>query len=95
MGDEHAPKLAPSKEHAKVSEPADDVSSLPANPKLADVTSVEPDGPELIDVLGAVVSAGGAGTVTVQLRVATEASVLPASSVARTENVCAPTGRPL
>jgi hypothetical protein len=45
-----------------------------------------------IVVLGGTVSAGGGGcfAVTVQLRVAGVASVLPAASVARTENWWAP-----
>jgi hypothetical protein len=59
--------------------------SVAEKPKLAAVDVVVPDGPELIVVSGAVVSAGGASVCTVQLRVAGEASVLPAASVALTE----------
>ena len=62
------------------------------NSKLADVLSTAPVGPAVIDVLGAVVSSGG--TVTVHVRDAGVRSVLPASSVARTEYVCEPSARP-
>jgi hypothetical protein len=44
-----------------------------------------------IVVLGGTLSAGGGFAVTVQLREAGVASVLPAASVARTENWCEPT----
>ncbi len=53
---------------------------------------VEADGPLVIVVSGGVVSVGAT---TVQLRLAGEASVLPAASVARTSNVCEPTATPL
>jgi hypothetical protein len=61
-------------------------------PKVAESLVDVPDGPELIVVSGAVVSGGG--TSTVQVRLAGEASVLPAASVARTSNVCEPFARP-
>jgi len=51
-------------------------------------------GPESIVVFGADVSAGGVDEVTVQLRVAGEASVLPAASVAFTAKVWGPTPIP-
>jgi hypothetical protein len=59
--------------------------SVAEKPKLALVEAVVPEGPELIDVSGAVVSAGGVTAWTVQLRVAGETSVLPAASAAFTE----------
>jgi hypothetical protein len=59
--------------------------SLELNARPAVVAVVVPEGPELIVVSGAVVSAGGVGACTVQLSVAGEASVLPAASVALTE----------
>ena len=52
----------------------------------AAVSVVEAAGPPVIDVSGGVVSAA----TIVHDRVAGEASVLPAASVARTSNVCAP-----
>jgi len=71
--------------------------SLELNWKLAAVEVVVPDGPELIVVCGAVVSAGGGGVVacTVQVRVAGEASVLFAPALAFTEKVCEPTATEL
>src|SRR3954451_25429571 len=67
--------------------------SVEANAKLAELVVPVPLGPEVIDVSGAVVSAGVVSTVHV--RVAGEASVLPAPSVARTSNLCDPSARPL
>jgi hypothetical protein len=55
---------------------------------VADVEFVGSEGPESIVVSGAVVS-------TVQVRVAGEESVLPALSVARTENVWEPSLNPM
>jgi hypothetical protein len=72
-----------SSEHWKV-EPL----SLELKSRLALVEAVVPAGPELIVVSGAVVSAGGGvEACTVQLRVAGEASALPAASVAFTAKV--------
>jgi hypothetical protein len=79
----HAPE---SSEHWKL-EPL----SLELKSKLALVEVVVPDGPEEIVVSGAVLSTGGAGAATVQLRLAGEVSVLPAASVARTAKVWDPT----
>jgi methylmalonyl-CoA mutase cobalamin-binding subunit len=61
--------------------------SLEEKSKLAVVDAVAPEGPATIDVLGGVVSPSAR---TVQLRLAGEASVLPAASVALTEKVCEP-----
>jgi hypothetical protein len=63
--------------------------------KLAVVAVEVAAGPEVIVVSGAVVSAGGAGASTVQVRAAGEASTLPAPSVAFTEKVWVPTESPL
>jgi hypothetical protein len=71
--------------HSKL-EPA----SLEEKLKLAAVEEVVPDGPEVIEVWGAVVS--GAAS-TVQVRLAGVASVLPAASVARAEKVCVPAAK--
>jgi hypothetical protein len=56
--------------------------------KFAVVDIVVPDGPERIDVLGGTVSPRAR---TVQVRLAAEASVFPAESVALTWKVCEPT----
>jgi hypothetical protein len=69
--------------------------SVAEKAKLAEVDVVAPEGPELIEVSGAVVSAGGVTACTVQLRVAGEASELSAASVALTEKECRPTPSPL
>jgi hypothetical protein len=61
--------------------------SVAVNAKLALVEVVVPDGPELIAVSGALVTAGGCEDDTVQARGAGDASVLPAASVAFTEKV--------
>src|SRR3954471_9451804 len=66
--------------------------SVDANAKLADAELTVPLGPDEIDVSGAVVSTGV--VTTVHVRVAGEASVLPAPSVARTSNVWEPSARP-
>src|SRR3954468_18693387 len=86
LGDVHAAYAPPSMRHSNV-EP----DSVDANPRLADAELTVPLGPEVIDVLGAVVSA----VVTVQVREAGDASVLPTESVARTSNVCEPSARAL
>ena len=62
------------------------------NVKLASPVVAVPEGPPVIVVSGAVVSGGG--TATVQVRVAGDASVLPAASLARTSNVCDALARP-
>src|SRR3954449_8012092 len=84
-GDVHAPHTPPSSRHSNVA------ASLAPNVKLAVVAVTVPDGPPVIVVSGAVVSAGAA---TVHARDAGDASTLPAASVARTSNVCAPTASP-
>ena len=86
FGLEHVAKLLASSLHSNVA-PA----SLAVNANEALVESVDASGPDVIVVSGGVVSAG----VIVHVRVAGVASVLPAGSVARTLNVCAPTPRPL
>ncbi len=63
-------------------------ASVEEKEKLADVELIVPDGPAVIDVSGAAVS-------TVKLRVASEASVLPAASLALTEKVCEPSESPV
>jgi hypothetical protein len=75
--------------------------SLAKKEKLAVVAVVAAVGPAEIVVSGAVVSAGGGGggggggtASTVHPCVAGLASVLPAASVALTENWCEPTPRP-
>ena len=83
----HDAQVPPSRRHSNV-EPA----SVAVNASDAAVDVVEPDGPDVIDVSGGVVSAA---TVTVQAREAGDRSTFPAVSVARTSNVCAPTARPL
>ncbi len=84
LGLVQAPKAAESSLHSKV-EPG----SVELNANDALVAVVVPVGPEVIVVSGAVVSGGGAVS-TVNERVAGEASVLPATSVARTDTECAP-----
>jgi hypothetical protein len=66
-----------------------DPASLEVNANDASVADVVADGPDVIVVLGAVVSDGGAAA-TVKERVAGVASVLSAASVARTETECGP-----
>jgi hypothetical protein len=66
--------------------------SLEKREKLAAVEEVVPDGPEEIEVWGGVVSGVAS---TVQVRLAGEASVLPAASVALAEKVCEPEAREL
>ena len=56
------------------------------NANVGVASLVVPVGPDVIDVAGAVVS----GTLTVNVRVAGEASVLPAASVALTPKVWLP-----
>ncbi len=59
------------------------------NANVGVLSLVVPVGPDVIVVSGAVVSGGGAVS-TVKTRVAGDASVLPATSVARTDTECAP-----
>ena len=66
-----------------------EAASLDVKAKAGVASFVVPVGPEVIVVSGAVVSVGGA-VATVNERVAGEASVLPATSVARTATECAP-----
>jgi hypothetical protein len=79
----HAFQEAESSLHSKL-EPF----SVEEKSKFAVVAMVVPDGPETIDVLGGVVSPRAR---TVQVRLAAEASVFPAESVALTWKVCEPT----
>jgi hypothetical protein len=67
-------------------------ASVAVKANVGVLSVVVPVGPEVIVVSGAVVSAGGA-VPTVNARVAGEASVLPATSVARTETLWAPSTR--
>jgi hypothetical protein len=76
-----AVNAAPSREHSNVA-----VVSVELNVNVATGFGVEDGGPELIVVLGALVS-------TVIERLAGVWSRLPAGSVARTRNVCAPLDR--
>ena len=69
-----------------------ELASVALNANDALVALVEPFGPEVIEVSGAVVSVGA---VTVQPALAGLASVLPAASVARTLKVCEPAPRAL
>jgi hypothetical protein len=61
---------------------------LESNAKLADAEATVPDGPEVIEVSGGVVS--GSGAAAVHVLEAGDGSVFPAASVARTSNVCEP-----
>jgi hypothetical protein len=82
-GDVHAAHSPLSIRHSN-DEPASDEEN--ANDAL--VSFVSPAGPPEIDVTGGVVS-------IVQFQVGGEGSTLPAPSVARTENACAPSPNPL
>ena len=64
------------------------------NEKLAEAEPTVPDGPAEIVVSGGV-RIRQDGTLTVQVRVAGDASVLPAASVARTLNVWEPSASPV
>jgi hypothetical protein len=70
-----------------------DPASEEENVNEADVLLTVPEGPELMVVFGGVVSGGGA-VLTVQVLEAGVASTLPAASIALTEKVCEPSGRP-
>jgi hypothetical protein len=75
--DEQTENGTPSSEHANA------LVSEAVKRKMALVDSVDPDGPEVMVVSGAVVS-------TFQAQWEGLASTLPARSRARTSNVCAP-----
>src|ERR671923_278204 len=82
-GEEHGSKLPESSWHSNVA-----LGSSEEKVNVASVEVVVPEGPESIVVSGAAVS-------TVQVRVSGVWSVLPAASVARTENVCSPSLSPV
>ena len=100
---ECAPSLSAPVVHGLVQFAHDPASSLHSKTELASVAvnakdgvlSLDvPVGPDVIVVSGAVVSLGGGGAVsTVNERVAGDASVLPATSVARTATECVPSLR--
>ena len=79
-GDVHDPKASLSTRHSNVV-----LASLEENVNVGVAMLIAPLGPLSITVSGAAVS-------TVNVRVAGVGSVLPAISVARTENVCSPSG---
>ena len=85
FGEPQPAKPPASSLHSKV-----DPDSLELNSKAAAFSVIVPLGPESIVVSGAVMSRS-----TVKVRVAGEASTLPAPSVARTEKVWEPLARPL
>ena len=74
--------MAPSRRHWKLATP-EPPTSVPEKAKLAEADPLRVDGPESIEVFGAVVS-------TVQVELAGVASMLPAWSIARTSKVCEP-----
>ena len=80
----HEPQAPPSTRHANV-EPV----SVAVNENVGVLSVVVPVGPAVIVVSGGVVSPGPEVS-TVNDRLAGVGSVLPAASVARTSNVCAP-----
>jgi hypothetical protein len=80
----HAAHVVESTRHWNV-----DALSLAVKAKVGVASFVGPLGPEPIDVSGAVMSGGGA-VLTVNERLAGDASAFPAASVARTETLCAP-----
>jgi hypothetical protein len=75
----HVANGAPSRLHWKLATPEPPVS-VPEKLKLAEALLVSPEGPESIDVFGAVVS-------IVQVNEAGVASTFPAASTARTSNL--------
>ena len=83
FGDEHETNSPASSLHSKV-EPG----SVEENSNDAVVDALVPEGPEVINVSGATAS-------TVHVRVAGEASRLPAASFALTANVCEPFDSPV
>jgi hypothetical protein len=84
----HSPHDAESTRHSKI-----ELASLEVKANVGVLSLVVPVGPEVIVVSGADVSGGGAVAATVNERVAGEASVLPAASVARTDTLCGPSVR--
>jgi hypothetical protein len=70
--------------------------SVELKEKLAPVELVVPEGPELIEVSGGVVSGGGDSAIgsTAQVSLAGVGSTLPSASVARTEKLCDPKLKP-
>ena len=82
-------QAAESTRHSKT-----EFASVAVKANVGVLSLVVPVGPDVIVVSGAVVSAGGA-VPTVNERVAGEASVLPATSVARTATLWAPSLRAL
>ena len=82
-GEVHDENAAPSSRHSKVAP-----VSVAVNEKLADAVADGSAGCAVMVVSGAPVS-------TLQVKLAGVASVLPAESVARTENVCEPSARPV
>ena len=86
FGGEHGVQPPASSLHSKLE------ASVEENSKLATFEVIVPEGPEVIDVSGGVVSTTTASTVHV--RVAGDGSTLPAASFALTENVCAPDASP-
>jgi hypothetical protein len=87
LGEVHASYEPVSSLHAKV-EP----DSVAVNANVAVVSVVVVGGSCVIEVSGAVVSAGAS---TVHVKLAADWSVWPAWSLARTEKVCDPSPRPL
>jgi hypothetical protein len=79
----HAPQAPPSSRHSNVEPPW-----VALKEKLAFAEPLGSLGCAVIVVSGAVVS-------IVQVKLAGEASVLPAVSVARTSKVCEPSARPV
>jgi hypothetical protein len=77
-----AAKGAPSRRHWNEATPEPPVS-VPEKVKVAEALLVSADGPESIEVFGAVVS-------IVQVELAGVASTFPAWSIARTSKVCEP-----
>ncbi len=81
LGDEHVANAAVSTRHSNRAPVSLDVNTC------VTVLALMPDGPDVIVVFGTDVS-------TVHVRVAGDASMLPATSTALTANVCAPSARP-
>jgi hypothetical protein len=86
LGEVHAAQTPPSRRHWNVEPASVAVNESDALPEVVGLA-----GPAVIVVSGAVVSVAA---LTVQVRVAGVVSVLPATSVARTSNVCDAALRP-
>ena len=80
MGEVHAEKVAPSREHSNVAPASEEKVNVAVS------SLVGPEGPECMVVWGAVVS-------TVQVLKAGVVAVLPVASVALTWKVCDPSER--